>query len=50
MGKLYYCEFCDKTFAGTQINIKNHRRGAKHKACKEEFFNRVRASTGNEKL
>ncbi|CAH1801479.1 unnamed protein product [Owenia fusiformis] len=39
MGKRYYCELCDKSFAGNLTNRKNHAKGFLHQKLRQEHYN-----------
>ncbi|XP_033743700.1 zinc finger matrin-type protein 5-like [Pecten maximus] len=42
MGKNYYCDFCDKTFADKANNRKNHLKGLIHQQCRKAFYDQFR--------
>jgi U11/U12 small nuclear ribonucleoprotein SNRNP20 len=42
MGKRYYCEFCDKSFADNRTNRKNHLNGLNHQRLKKQHYDAFR--------
>lgn len=42
MGKNYYCDFCDKTFADKANNRKNHLKGMIHQRCRKVYYDHFR--------
>lgn len=42
MGKNYYCDFCDKTFADKANNRKNHLKGLIHQRCRRSYYDQFR--------
>lgn len=38
MGKRYYCEFCDKSFADNPTNKRNHLKGVFHQRMKKLHY------------
>ncbi|OWF37296.1 zinc finger matrin-type protein 5-like [Mizuhopecten yessoensis] len=42
MGKNYYCDFCDKTFADKANNRKNHLKGLIHQRCRKAYYDQYR--------
>ncbi|KAH3885790.1 zinc finger matrin-type protein 5-like [Dreissena polymorpha] len=42
MGKRYYCDFCDRSFADTGVNRKNHFKGVQHQRLKKQHYDAFR--------
>ncbi|XP_060083757.1 zinc finger matrin-type protein 5-like [Ylistrum balloti] len=42
MGKNYYCDYCDKTFADKANNRKNHLKGMIHQRCRKAYYDQYR--------
>lgn len=42
MGKRYYCDFCDKSFADNPTNRKNHLKGVIHHRIKKSHYDSFR--------
>ena len=42
MGKKYYCEYCDKSFADNPVNRRNHMRGTKHRQSRRMHYDSLR--------
>ncbi|WAR03655.1 ZMAT5-like protein [Mya arenaria] len=42
MGKRYYCDFCDRSFADTGVNRKNHFKGVQHQRLKKQHYDSFR--------
>ncbi|ESO91676.1 hypothetical protein LOTGIDRAFT_122096 [Lottia gigantea] len=38
MGRQYFCEFCEKSFADNPSSRKNHLNGTTHKANRENYY------------
>lgn len=44
MGKRYYCDFCDRSFADTGVNRKNHFKGVQHQRAKKQHYDSFRGN------
>ncbi|KAL3858054.1 hypothetical protein ACJMK2_012670 [Sinanodonta woodiana] len=44
MGKRYYCDYCDKSFADNPVNRKNHLRGVIHNKMRKLHYDSFRGS------
>lgn len=42
MGKRYYCDFCDRSFADSGINRKNHFKGVQHQRLRKQHYDSFR--------
>ena len=38
MGKKYFCDYCDKSFADNPVNRRNHLNGVVHKQMKDMHY------------
>lgn len=45
MGKRYYCDFCDKSFADSPQNRKNHMSGGQHQRMRKAHYDSFRGKT-----
>ncbi|XP_064649608.1 zinc finger matrin-type protein 5-like [Lineus longissimus] len=45
MGKRYYCEFCDKSFADNRTNRKNHLNGSIHHRLRKQHYDAFKDAT-----
>ena len=44
MGKKYYCDFCDKSFADNPTNRKNHFRGVHHRQTRNIHYDQFKGT------
>ncbi|KAL4224254.1 Zinc finger matrin-type protein 5 [Mactra antiquata] len=42
MGKRFYCDFCDRSFADTGVNRKNHFKGVQHQRMRKQHYDSFR--------
>ncbi|XP_060563051.1 zinc finger matrin-type protein 5-like [Ruditapes philippinarum] len=42
MGKRFYCDFCDRSFADRGLNRKNHFKGLQHQRMKKQHYDNFR--------
>ena len=45
MGKKYYCDYCDKSFADNPTNRKNHARGVHHRQARSAHYEHFKGNS-----
>ena len=46
MGKRYYCDFCDRSFADSANNRKNHFKGVNHQRLRKLHYDSFKGKSG----